>query len=554
MRLHRQRLDKLEQQLRARASQRVEDYAKYRDDPAGFARDVLGVTLTPQQVQVAELLLVPPYRVLVPSANNQGKTFLAAVITIWWFCTRKPVKVLTTAPTFDQVKKLLWSEIRRLAGASDLNLPLLPEACEMRRGPADFAMGTTARKEGGFKGKHGPNQLLIFDEATDVESMYWSAAETMFQPPGHAWLAIFNPTDRSSRAYLELSSTQRRGRKPWHVVRLSALEHPNIAAELQGLPPVIPDAMRLDSLERRIPETCQLVAGEPSATDLQWPPATATAYLAKTGQQPRWWRPGPEAEATLLGRFPSQGAYAVWSDGDWQAACREGLQPLEIPLDELPVIGCDTAHGGLDNTEFHVRCGPCSLEHDTIAGNSTPQIVGRLIELTRQWADWYNARQAERPVSSRGPIITEFNVPIVIDNAPCGFGVVDDLQAAGYQVTGVTASEVAAESDRYPNKRSELWFVTAEMARNGEIDVSRLSDEWKDELGRQAKSASYSLNGKGQRVVDSKDKLKEKLSRSPDSCDAMNLSYYGAGVYSGPGVMPTTLGRQGSMPWTVGRW
>jgi 7-keto-8-aminopelargonate synthetase-like enzyme len=49
------------------------------------------------------------------------------------------------------------------------------------------------------------------------------------------------------------------------------------------------------------------------------------------------------------------------------------------------------------------------------------------------------------------------------------------------------------------------------MARVGELDVSRLEDEWKDELGRQAKSAGYTLNGKGQRVVDPKDKLKEKL-------------------------------------------
>jgi hypothetical protein len=73
-----------------------------------------------------------------------------------------------------------------------------------------------------------------------------------------------------------------------------------------------------------------------------------------------------------------------------------------------------------------------------------------------------------------------------------GFGVLDDLKAAGYAVTGVTAASNPIETDRYPNKRSELWVVTAEMARVGEIDVSRLSADWQDELGRQAKSAVQS--------------------------------------------------------------
>jgi hypothetical protein len=229
------------------------------------------------------------------------------------------------------------------------------------------------------------------------------------------------------------------------------------------------------------------------------------------------------------------------------------MVPLEIPLDDVPVIGCDTAHGGMDSTEFHVRCGPCSLAHDRISGHDTPQIVGRLIELAREWAKWYSDRQALRPDSCRRPAITAFEIPINLDDAPVGYGVIDDLRAAGYAVNGVTAAGTANESAAYPNKRSELWFVTAEMARRGEIDLSRLSEEWKDELGRQAKSAGYTLNGKGQRVVDPKDKLKERLGRSCDSIDAANLSYYG-GYLTGPGAI-TTATRQPLIgaPWFSGR-
>jgi hypothetical protein len=99
--------------------------------------------------------------------------------------------------------------------------------------------------------------------------------------------------------------------RPWHIVRMSALDHPNIIAGLKGEPPPVQHAIQLATLERRIPALCQLVTGEPTATDIEWPPAWAKEYTARTGIPPRWWRPGPDAEATLLGRFPSQGAYSV---------------------------------------------------------------------------------------------------------------------------------------------------------------------------------------------------------------------------------------------------
>lgn len=81
------------------------------------------------------------------------------------------------------------------------------------------------------------------------------------------------------------------------------------------------------------------------------------------------------------------------------------------------------------------------------------------------------------------------------------------------------------------------------------LDVSRLSADWQDELGRQAKSAGYSLDGRGRRVVDPKDKLKEKLGRSPDSCDEFSLSYY---VANSPGAGPFQLLDIPSPQWESG--
>src|SRR4051812_23587699 len=46
----------------------------YPDDPVGYARNVLGITtLTPDQETILRHLLLPPYKVLVPSAHDVGK-------------------------------------------------------------------------------------------------------------------------------------------------------------------------------------------------------------------------------------------------------------------------------------------------------------------------------------------------------------------------------------------------------------------------------------------------------------------------------------------------
>jgi hypothetical protein len=538
-------------------------------------------------------LLEAPYRVLAPSANSQGKTSGSAALSLWWFCTRSPAIIRTTAPKFDQVRDLLWKEIRRLARRLKTPLPFLPKACRIERSEDDYAVGATATGESGWKGHHGPNQLFIFDEATDVADEFWTATETMFQPPGHAWLAIFNPTSTSSRVYLEFSrvdSAGRRGEAPaWNVVRMSALDHPNLEAELKGLPPVVPDAMRAARFGELLAAWSTVVdadptipvgsPGGPEAGDVVWPPVWATTYRDASGNLPeassrleniknrpsgpgdnptaisgvgpyfgqvsKVYRPGPEAEACLLARFPSQGTSAVWGDADWLSACRDlpGMSPLEWDTAEpvpVPELGCDVARFGDDYTEIHARSGPISLLHESAAKRPTDATTGRLIEVAQLLAEWYNDAIQHLPDSKRPGSITRFEVPIKIDDDGVGGGVSDALVGMRYNVTRITAQSAALEAERYPNKRSELWFVTAERARTGALDLSGLDADIRDELRRQALTCTWSLNGQGQRVVMPKDKIKAELKRSPDGLDAMNLAYY-PGQVSGPSTATTEV-------------
>ena len=88
-------------------------FLKYQDDPASFAEDVLGETLTDDTKALMESVRDNPVTI-AKSANATGKTFVAARIATWWYkChTDADCQVYTgAAPPESNLKKLLWGEI-----------------------------------------------------------------------------------------------------------------------------------------------------------------------------------------------------------------------------------------------------------------------------------------------------------------------------------------------------------------------------------------------------------------------------------------------------------
>lgn len=461
--------------------------ASFLTHPDLYAQHVLGVTWWHKQIAIARSLLIPPYRTLVKACHKVGKTHLAGGLVNWWYDSFDPGLVLTTAPTDRQVRDLLWKEVRvqrgPLGGFRGPQMPRLESAAD------HFAHGFTARDGDSFQGHHSPHTLLLFDEAVGVAPEFWETAESMFNE-GSAWLAIFNPTDTSSQAYLEELSGG------WHVISLSVLEHPNIAAELAGRPPPFPSAIRLSRVDTLIRKWCRPLDGSsPRATDIEWPP-----------QSGQWWRPGPIAEARLLGRWPSQATNTVWSDAAFIAA--ETMifpEPTSLPCE----IGCDVARFGDDFTEIHVRRGPVSLHHEAVNGWSTAETAGRLKQLANEYG---------RRCGTEGRQIV-----VKVDDDGVGGGVVD--QREDYAFVGLSAASAAIDAEGYPNRRSELWFAVAERAADGDLSLVHIPAETRRELRRQAMAPTWLLDGRGRRVVEDKAITKRRIKRSPDGMDALNLAY-----------------------------
>ena len=123
----------------------VKPLLQYRDDPEGFAKGPLGIKLTYKQRLV--LRGIRDHKsTAVAASHGAGKTFIAAVAAIWWYCTREPAIVITTAPTGHQVKNLLWRYIRTLHRNARVRLPGLVLTVGIESDNPDwYARGFAAR-------------------------------------------------------------------------------------------------------------------------------------------------------------------------------------------------------------------------------------------------------------------------------------------------------------------------------------------------------------------------------------------------------------------------
>jgi hypothetical protein len=327
---------------------------------------------------------------------------------------------------------------------------------------------------------------IVFDEAVGINAAFWEAAMGMMTGPSSWFLAICNPTDTSSRFYEE------EVRGGWEVVTISALDHPNIAAELRGEDAPIPNAVRLQWVEQAVREWCTpIAAADKRPGDVEWRPGTDN-----------WFRPGPLFEGRVLGRWPTAGSTAVWTEAVWKAALTQQSIP-DAPLE----IGCDVARFGDDYTSMVVRRGACALHHETHNGWSTSETAGRLKQLSTEYAEGEDPR----------------GVVIKIDDDGVGGGVVD--QADGWRFEGMSAGARAIEPGGYPNRRSEAWFAVALLASDGALDLSRLCADSLSLLRRQAMAPTWKLDSAGRRVVEQKADTKKRLGRSPDDMDALNLAF-----------------------------
>jgi hypothetical protein len=432
------------------------------DDPTRFAEVMLGDAVWSKQREILQSV-ARHSRTAVKACHASGKTFTAAEAVLWWITCREQAIAVTTAPTWTQVERLLWGEIRHAVSRSKIKYPN-PGISKLELGPGRYAIGLSTNEGVRFQGFHG-NVLIVLDEAPGVLPEIYEAIEGIRAGGDVRVLALGNPTIASGPFYDAFALN----RESWNLITISAFETPNLAG------------LTVESL-LQLPEEQLDRNACPYLTTRRW---VKEKYLE--------WGPGhPLWEARVLGNFPLQSADALLSLAWLEAAkYREGS-------DQGPLhAGLDVAGPGEDETVLCVRRGP-------------------RIVLLQAWA----GKDPRGDVLAALMPFKDRLQSVNVDSVGIGYYMAKHLKDQSVNVQEVNVGEKAYDPEKYANRKAELYWGLRARTQAG--DIAGLTDE---RAIAQLAGIRYSHNSRGQVVIESKDEARKRGVKSPDRAEAVMLAF-----------------------------
>ncbi len=475
--------------------------------PTDFARDVLRVDLWEKQKEVLSAL--PEHRrVAVKSGNGLGKGFCAAVAVLWYLHTHEHAIVLSTAPTFRQVRHILWRQIHVLhRRAPDvLKGKLLDTRWELSEDR--YALGLSADSADQFQGFHSPNMFIVVDEAEGVSDTIYEAIDSVMTSAYPRLLLIGNPTTTSGvfrRAFHEERSI-------YHCITISALESPNVKEGKVLVPGLTTKSWVKEREEiwgKDNPLYMARVLGE-------FPDQTPDTLfrLSDVESAVERWKALPPPERRVGGAIPAAAPDRVG----------EGAAPVETaPAENGPLLpaagGGDLEGAGEGATEG--GDGEVVLAVDVARYGSDQSVIlrrrGNRVEEIRT----FNGMDTMKLAGWVAAAIREFQpAQTCIDEVGVGAGVVDRLREQGYGVRGVNAANTPRQKNVFANLRAEGYWKLRDLFATGEIAIpgdQRL-------LGELA-ALRYSFDSHGHILMESKEDMRKRGVPSPDRADALMLAF-----------------------------
>jgi phage terminase large subunit len=316
-------------QLSQRQQTAANDFTRYRDAPVSFVREILGAEPWQRQIEIMEAVAREP-QVSVRSCNGAGKTLCAAWVVLWFLYTRPGAIAVTTAPTANQVKNLLWRRMRDAFTSAKVALPgrCLTQLLEIETNW--YALGIATDKEVNFQGPHSPSGVLfVGDEASGLEPWIFTAMEGGMTEPGAKMFLIGNPN--SAAGYFYESQRKWEPQQRFHI----------------------------------------------SAFDV---PAHVLVPEWKVGMLKKHGKESPVYQVRVLGEFPPQGDDALISINWVEAAIARELDEGE-PCE----MGVDIARRGSDESVAYVRRGSVVVAMEHWHGYDLMASTGRIVAMHKRY-------------------------------------------------------------------------------------------------------------------------------------------------------------------------
>jgi len=451
---------------------------KAQRDPVWFVEEVLNAHPWEKQAEILRAVRDYP-RTAVRSCHGVGKSFIAGRVILWFLSCFPYSIVLSTAPTWRQVEKLIWKEVRASYRRAKIPLGgnLLPKSPEIQIVQDEwYAAGLSTNEPDRFQGFHEENILVVVDEAAGVPEEIFEAIEGVLTSSNARLLLLGNPTSTAGTFFQAFRGGG------WKTLSISAFDTPNFMAFGITESDIAADTWR-NKITGPLPNP-KLITPEWVADKYRrWGPESP-AYIARVkGEFP------PESEDTLIPLAWIEAAMERWHD-------MEHGEPVEL--------GVDVARFGSDKTVIGVRHGWKVIALHDYSQQDTMETAGRVIQA-------YKEHRA---------------TDIKIDVIGLGAGVADRLREQSAPVTEVNVAEKPNDPENFDNLRSELWWNLRQLLDpNTKMNPNPIGLPPNDELLADLSGIKYKINSSGKIVVESKAEMKKRLGRSPDYGDTVCLLF-----------------------------
>jgi hypothetical protein len=455
----------------------------YYDDPVAFAEDCFdwdGGGLKPYQAEELAMLN-EHHRVETRGPHGIGKTTGFAIAGLWFANTRDALgvdwKCITTAGGWRQLQHYLWPEIakwiRRLRWDRLGREPYSrQEHLKMGLNLAWGSMFPVASDDPAMiEGAHGQEIMYFFDEGKAIADATFDAAEGAFSN------ATVTHDFGATKAFALLKSTpgapvgrmyaiDRRapGFEDWHTIHVT-LEQAIAAGQVEQ-----------DWADRR---------------------------------KRQWGENSAVYKNRVLGEFAEEKSNGV-IPLSWVEAANERWLDLEATSRLTDGVcdrfGVDVARQGDDKTALALRCDHVIREIRSYEHKALTFTSGITVGLL------------EAHIGSKATIDCDGLGAGVYDNVAEDMG---DFRVIAFHAGARTDKRDRSGELGFVNVRSAAWWHLRELL-DPQYDP-QLALPPSDQLTGDLTEPTWSVNTKGQIVVESKDELVRRLGRSPDEGDAVMM-------------------------------
>ena len=456
-----------------------------RANPVEWAERTFKTRLWASQRDILESVIRDPDTedVYVQSCHGAGKTYTSSLVALTFLHAYQYSRILTTAPTFRQVKHVLWQELRAAHTVSGLRGEA--NLTELKIEDKWYALGFSVNDENAFQGHHGDYILVIFDEACGIDKMIWNGAEGVLSS-GHARaLRVGNPTDANTEFYKGCKNTAPSNKR----ITISAFDTPNFTN------------FGITEEDIELGTWVDKLDGRP----LPRPYLVQPAWVAKRFKA--WGKNSALYRSRVLGQFPEGGDDTLISLAHIDRAANTDLKKDYSVIE----FGQDVAYFGNDENVIAMRIGGFVRIIGRWRGQDTVESAESAV---------YNIRKANIDYGLNLTDDQLKKLPIKVDVIGYGAGVADTLLKMGWNAIRVNVAEGALDPEKYKNWRAECFWNVRDRFWENNIDI----DPEDEELQLQLSAIKYKIPG-GRIQIFEKGDIKKLIGRSPDDVDAVVLAF-----------------------------